>query len=258
MIYLLLGPSGSGKTTLSQCLKETGIPELISHSTRPMRKGESEGSPYYFVTREQFEQVEMIEGTEYNGNLYGTSVSEVERVLSSSTCAFTIVDKHGAEQFKSLYGSEQVKIIYVYVPVKLAVERMRARGDSEDDIADRIRHAFRSGEFDNLEIADCCIVNKDLDASLRQLKAIVEGGVTVRMLNERFQRLFDWQKKDAIRHGFTEEELSIIYLNNPAFKVTKSNRIWRLITLAYYLGQLNGIRYCDEMLNAKITLRGED
>jgi hypothetical protein len=80
----------------------------------------------------------------------------------------------------------------------------------------------------------------------------------VRMLSERFQRLFDWQKKDAIRHGFTEEELSIIYLNNPAFKVTKSKRIWRLITLAYYLGQFNGIRYCDEMLNTKITLRGED
>lgn len=172
MIYLLLGPSGSGKTTLSQCLKETGIPELISHSTRPMRKGESEGSPYYFVTREQFEQIPMIESTEYNFNLYGTSIAEVERVLSSSTCAFTIVDKHGAEQFKNLYG-DLVKIIYVYVPVKLAVERMRARGDDEDSIADRIRYAFRSGEFDNLEFADYCIINKDLGASLRQLIAIV-------------------------------------------------------------------------------------
>lgn len=174
MIYLLLGPSGSGKTTLSSCLRDFDIPELISHSTRPMRKGESEANPYYFVTREQFEQIPMIESTEYNGQLYGTSKQEVERVLSSNSSAFAVVDRHGVEQFKHIYG-ELVKVIYIYIPPKLAAERMKSRGDSEDDIADRIRHAFHSGEFDNLEIADCCIVNKELDASLRQLKAIVEG-----------------------------------------------------------------------------------
>ena len=172
MIYLLLGPSGAGKTTLSRYLKELGIPELISHTTRLMRPGEVQGETYYFVKHEDFAQIEMVEQTEYNFNLYGTSRAEVERVLSSNGSALAIMDKHGIEQMRALYG-KQVKVIYVYVPVKLAVERMRARGDSEDDIADRIRHAFRSGEFDNLEIADYCIVNKELDASLRQLIAIV-------------------------------------------------------------------------------------
>lgn len=174
MMYLLLGPSGSGKSTLGSSLRDMNVPELISHSTRQPRKGESEMNPYYFVTREQFEQIPMIESTEYNFNLYGTSIAEVERVLSFNGSAFAIMDKHGIEQMRALYG-KQVKVIYVYVPVKLAVERMRARGDSEDDIADRIRHAFRSGEFDNLDIADYCIVNKELDESLRQLKAIVGG-----------------------------------------------------------------------------------
>ena len=173
-IYLLIGPSGSGKTTLAQCFKDLDIPEIKSHSTRPMRKGESEGSPYYFVNREQFDKIPMIEETEYNFNLYGTSIAEVERVLSFNGSAYAIVDRAGTEQFKALYG-DSVKVVYIYVPVKLAVERMRARGDSEDNIADRVRHAFRSGEFDNLGIADYCIVNKDLDESLRQLKAIVGG-----------------------------------------------------------------------------------
>lgn len=72
------------------------------------------------------------------------------------------------------------------------------------------------------------------------------------MISERFQRLYDWQMKDAIRHGFTEEELSVINLSNPIFKTTKSPRIWRFIRLAYQLGELNGVRYCDEMLNTKI------
>ncbi len=76
----------------------------------------------------------------------------------------------------------------------------------------------------------------------------------MRTLTERFQRLFDWTKEKAICQDIAEEELSVINLSNPAFKVTKSRRIWRLITLAYYLGQLNGIRYCDEMLNTKISI----
>lgn len=40
MIYLLLGPSGSGKSTLGRYLESLGVPEIKSHSTRPMRSGE--------------------------------------------------------------------------------------------------------------------------------------------------------------------------------------------------------------------------
>lgn len=174
MIYLLLGPSGSGKSTLAQQLKGIGMPELISHSTRPMRDGESQCNPYYFVTKEEFDSIDFIETTQYANNWYGTSKLEVERVLSSSGSAFAIVDSHGVQAFKEIYG-EAVKVIYVWLPVKLAVERMRLRGDKEDDITDRVRNAFRTGEFDNFHKADYVIVNKDLDASLRQLSAIVRG-----------------------------------------------------------------------------------
>jgi len=76
----------------------------------------------------------------------------------------------------------------------------------------------------------------------------------LRQLTERFQRLFNWTKERATRQGFTEIELSVINLSNPVFKTTKSSRIWKFITLAYYLGQLDGIRYCDEMVNTKISI----
>lgn len=176
MIYLLIGPSGSGKTTLAQHLKELGIPELVSHTTRLMRSGEVQGKTYYFVKFEDFEQIEMIEQTKYNHHLYGTSKQEVERILSSSGSAFAIVDKHGVEQYKAIYG-DLVKTIYIWLSPKLVAERMRQRGDDDDSIADRIRHAFRSGEFDNLDLADFVIVNKDLEASVRQLAAIVREAI---------------------------------------------------------------------------------
>lgn len=173
MIYLLLGPSGSGKSTLGSCLRDMGMPELISHSTRLMREGESECNPYHFVTREQFEQIPMIEYTEYAGNLYGTSKAEVERVLSRGSSAFVIVDRHGVEAFKEIYG-DLVKVIYVYIEPMSLWERMKTRGDDDKLIRSRILHAIATGELNNLNIADYCILNKDLDASIRQLKAIID------------------------------------------------------------------------------------
>lgn len=173
MIYLLLGPSGSGKSTLGSCLRDMGMPELISHSTRPMREGESEGNPYHFVTREQFEQIPMIEFTEYAGNLYGTSKAEVERVIARGSSAFVIVDRHGVDAFSDLYR-ELVRVIYVYVPVSVLWQRMADRGDSLELINERIKHAVVTGETNNFDIADFCIINRDLDASIRQLKAIIE------------------------------------------------------------------------------------
>lgn len=172
MIYLLLGASGSGKTTLASCLRDLGIPELISTTTRPPRKGESEANPYYFVTKEQFEQIPMVEHTEYASNLYGTSQSEVSRVLSSGGSAFVIVDKNGVEAFKEIYG-ELCKVIYVYASPETVLDRMIERGDKLKDACDRVDHAERTGEFNNIDLADYCIINKDLDVAVRQLSAIV-------------------------------------------------------------------------------------
>lgn len=174
MIYLLLGPSGSGKTTLASCLRDLNVPELISHTTREPRKGEVEGITYYYVSRLQFEAIPMIETTEYNGQLYGTSLAEINRVMKSNKDSFAIVDSVGVKQYRQAYG-EQVKVIYVYAPASELIKRMEARGDNAEVIAQRIQHALATGEMDNLGIADYCIVNKDLRESIRQLIAIVMG-----------------------------------------------------------------------------------
>lgn len=174
-IYLLLGASGSGKTTLSQQLKDMGIPELISHSTRPMRDGESEENPYYFVAKQEFDSIDFVETTQYANNWYGTSKSEVDRVLSSGGSAFAIVDRHGVEEFKSIYG-ESVKVVFVYVSPDKVFDRMLVRGDKLSDVHQRVTHAERTGEYNNLDIADYCIINNDLDDALRQLRAIVVNG----------------------------------------------------------------------------------
>lgn len=174
-IYLLLGPSGSGKSTLAEHLKEIGIPEVKSHTTRSIRPGEvpaDQGGTYHFVTEEEFKKIEMIEETNYNGNLYGTSKQEADLWVNSSSKCFAIVDAHGVEQFRAIYG-DLCKVIYIYLPLLELIERMKARGDSREDISKRVVHALLTGEMENFDIADYVIVNRDLAESKRQLRFAV-------------------------------------------------------------------------------------
>ena len=80
-IVLLFGPSGSGKSVLSKKLFDLGYVELISSTTREPRAGEINGKDYYFLTAEEFEKTKMIEKTQYNGNWYGTEISEIRNKL---------------------------------------------------------------------------------------------------------------------------------------------------------------------------------
>lgn len=174
MIYALLGPSGSGKSTLGRYLEELGIPEIKSHATRPMRKGESQGNPYHFVTPSEFAQIEMIEDTPYDGaNMYGTSKDEVKRVFAISDTAYAILDKHGVYEFKEYFGADEVKVIYVILPEVELIERLKGRGDSPADIKKRMKHAKDSGELDNYFVADYVVVNRDLEESKRLLRFYV-------------------------------------------------------------------------------------
>lgn len=61
---------------------------------------------------------------------------------------------------------------------------------------------------------------------------------------ERNERTYRHVEKLAIDKGFTREEIEEPYLSKLSHQ-TKSKRILRMISLAYYLGWLRGIRCVD-------------
>lgn len=65
--------------------------------------------------------------------------------------------------------------------------------------------------------------------------------------DEKLKRHYDRALKHAKedRYNFTDEELEHPYLDKLSHQ-TKSSRIMRMVTLAYYLGKLKGIREVDE------------
>ncbi|MDA8333622.1 MAG: hypothetical protein M0Z41_01300 [Peptococcaceae bacterium] len=77
-------------------------------------------------------------------------------------------------------------------------------------------------------------------------------GVThMGFIDPRYARMYERIKGDALQAGFAEEELVQPTLDKLSHQ-TRSFRIIRMVRLAYWLGWLRGIRYCDEMLNAKM------
>ena len=110
-LLVLSSPSGAGKTTLAQRLREH-VPELrfsVSHTTRAPRAGEVHGHDDYFVERSDFESMSaqgaFVEWAEVHGHLYGTSVSEVERVQRKEGCKGLLfdLDCQGARQIRAQF-----------------------------------------------------------------------------------------------------------------------------------------------------------
>ena len=104
-LVVLSGPSGSGKSTLAQRL--LALPTLrlkvsISATTRSPRPGEQPGRDYFFVTKEQFEQMRdgLLESAEVHGNDYGTPQEPVREAMAAGTCVLLVIDVQGGLQVR--------------------------------------------------------------------------------------------------------------------------------------------------------------
>jgi guanylate kinase len=105
-IFVITAPSGTGKTTIIDGVRENmrGVGYSISHTTRMPREGEVNGYHYYFVDRAEFQEMieahEFIEWAVVYDQLYGTSISSINRGLSSGNDVLMDLDIQGAEAIK--------------------------------------------------------------------------------------------------------------------------------------------------------------
>ena len=145
-LFIISGASGVGKSTVLKKVME-GRKDLqfsVSATTRPPRPGEEEGVSYYFVTREQFEDMiaedAFLEYDAHNDNLYGTPEKQVEEKLEHG---HVILDIEPVGAFHVLEKRTDATLIFIDAPSWEELERrLRGRGDTpEDQIAMRLERA---------------------------------------------------------------------------------------------------------------------
>lgn len=187
-LYCLVGPSGSGKSTLEELLcKKHQLTPVVSHTTRPMREGEESGKNHIFVSREDFDLIrkDLVAYTEFDGYEYGTT----KEMLGRSD--IYVIDLEGLYFLECRYEDRQVVVLGLNPGPVTCCERMKARGDSDEEIEERLENDF--DDFENLE-AYCNVM---LDASLdpkqlaAQAWAIIQGYETDFAYPEKAQMLLE-------------------------------------------------------------------
>ena len=176
-IIVLCGQSGGGKDSLAKLLSDRlGYSFVVSHTSRPMRVGESEGNPYWFVTLEGFYAIMSNDGfIEYRK--YNTLVNNIpatwyygvaKSAIDNSKSYVVVLDVQGMKDFKAHFG-DRVRSFYIEVSDETRKERAMSRGSFDDTewnrrlLDDAIVFKDKS-IFDNLKTVD------ELDTVLIDLK----------------------------------------------------------------------------------------
>ena len=153
-IFALLGYSSVGKDTiLKQVLKDIDdVKPIISTTTRPMRKGETEGVEYYFIDDTEF----FRRGTDFvEQRIYHTKVKEngvekdatwrygIERMeLEKDDYLIVIVDSVGYKELKNYVGNNKIVPIFISAPQEELKARALARGDLEAEVDRRLKDDY--------------------------------------------------------------------------------------------------------------------
>lgn len=178
-LYTVSAPSGAGKTSLVAALLETdaNLSVSISHTTRAMRPGETNGVNYHFVEQADFQSMlaegAFLEHAQVFDNFYGTAQAPVEQALTEGQDLVLEIDWQGAEQVRKLLP--ECVSIFILPPSKPELaRRLTQRGqDSTDVIARRMDQAVE--EISHYNEADYLVINNDFDEALADLRAIVRG-----------------------------------------------------------------------------------
>lgn len=181
-IFILSGPSGAGEDSIINGLeRQLPIERVITTTTREPRPGESQGRPYYFISREEFESKmrkdEFIEYAQhYNGQFYGVTREELERVRHSGKIGIWKIEYQGVETAKKIFP-EMIAIL-VSAPLEELANRIRRRDNaSEEYIKERM--TYTREWLKHKEIYNHEVINKDgeLQKAIAAVAEIIKNNV---------------------------------------------------------------------------------
>ena len=134
IIFTLTGPTCAGKSTLEKMMvRDLDFANLVSDTTRQPRVGDVHGINYYFNTHEGFkakkDNGELIEAVEFNGEHYGLSIAEVNRVTELGKPIVVVVEPGGRQQIQAYCKKHKIicKSIFVTADTYVIAERFITR-----------------------------------------------------------------------------------------------------------------------------------
>ena len=210
MIIVLVGKTVSGKTTVANELcKNHGHKRIITYTTRPMRDNEVQDVDYHFISDEEFNKmVKNNEFTEYKryNTAHGVwsygSVITSEQELSDD-CYVIILTPQGLRDLSKKMS--QYIAFYLNVSFESQLERLKKRGDEEQQIIKRLQNDAK--DFENvLDIVDYSFCT-DVSSPQRVANAIsnfISVSITDGLMERHFNLLLAYDEDNIAKQKLIE------------------------------------------------------
>ena len=178
-LFVISGPSGVGKGTLVARLMER-IPHSwvsISATTRKPRGSEVDGTEYYFLSDEEFDQLVATDGflewANVHADRYGTPRGPVEQHLKAGEHVFLEIDVQGGLQVRQ--NAPDVHLVFIAPPsFEELRRRLEGRGTEAPDVVDA-RMKVAEVEMSQKMKYDFVLVNDNIERAEDELVAYIES-----------------------------------------------------------------------------------
>lgn len=173
-LIIFTGPSGVGKgTILTDFFKkaDNNIVYSVSNTTRKPRDGEINGMHYFFVTKEEFEQLikedAFLEYAIYSGNYYGTNKKFVDEKINSGKSVLLEIELQGA--LEVMKKRPDAVTVFIKPPTFEELEKRLRGRHSEDEETIKKRLEAAKEELRNSDKFHYTIENKVVEKAVDEL-----------------------------------------------------------------------------------------
>ena len=181
-MIILSSPSGAGKTTLAKKIsKEKKYKISVSHTTREPRPNEVDGEDYFFVSKENFQNLikenAFLEYANVFRNMYGSTKEEVFKNLEMGHNVLFDIDWQGAEQIKKQTLNYSLISFFILPPSReVLLQRLISRGENIDEIIQMRMQQFDKDVLHWIDY-DFVVINEDLNECYNEIIGYLENSL---------------------------------------------------------------------------------
>jgi guanylate kinase len=180
-LFVISGPSGVGKDTVARLMLDSrdSFYFVVTATTRPPRKGETDGRDYFFVNHDEFAQMieddELLEYAVVYNDYKGVPKQQIRNALSSGQDVIMRVDVQGAATIRKLLPNA-ILIFLTAENEEALIRRLRER-KSETAEGLKLRIATARREMMRLDEFDYCIVNAEglVPETVQMIMSIIDA-----------------------------------------------------------------------------------
>ena len=187
-IVVLSSPSGAGKTTLVKKIsKLKNFVVSVSHTTRPPRINEKNGTHYFFIKKSKFKNLiykkEFLEQAKVFNNFYGTSKKFVYQKLKNGKNVLFDIDWQGANQLKNKKLNYRLLSFFILPPSKKVLKQRLSNRHKKDNLI--VKERMKQFEKDVKRWKDYkfVVINDNLKKCYKQILKIIKADLKNKKIN---------------------------------------------------------------------------